>query len=110
MHVRAFPGNDETLRLRAAELLVEAFPHENGWPRLDLALEEVDEALVRERRCRAAIDEDGQLLGWIGATPGYRGRVWELHPLVVRANARGRGIGRALTNDLERTLVAEGAL
>ena len=108
--VRAFPRDNEALRSQAAELLVEAFPHENGWPTLALALEEVDEALAPGRCCRAALDEDGRLLGWIGAMPGYRGRVWELHPLVVRANARGHGIGRELTRDLEGALAAKGAL
>ena len=110
MRLCAFPKDDESLRRQAAELLVEAFPHENGWPTLERALEEVDEALVPARRCRAAIDVDGRLLGWVGATSGYRGRVWELHPLVVRAAARGRGIGRQLTTDLEHTLGREGAL
>ena len=110
LNVRAFPRDDDSLRSQAAELLVEAFPHENGWPTLALALEEVDEALAPGRCCRAAIDDDGQLLGWIAAMPGYRGRVWELHPLVVRANARGNGIGRELTRDLEGALAAKGAL
>lgn len=110
MRVIAFSASDELVCRQAAELLVEAFPHDNGWPTLDAAIEEVTEALLPERRCRAALDDDGQLLGWIGSTPGYRGRVWELHPLVVRASKRGSGIGRELVRDLERTLTAEGAL
>jgi aminoglycoside 6'-N-acetyltransferase I len=110
MRLAAFPANDELVRRQAAELLVEAFPHDNGWPTLDSAIEEVTEALLPTRRCRAALDDDGQLLGWIGSAPGYRGRVWELHPLVVRASKRGKGVGRALVRDLERALTAEGAL
>jgi len=110
IHVLPFPREDETLRCQAAELLVEAFPHENGWPTLALALEEVDEALAPGRCCLAALDQDGQLLGWVAAMPGYRGRVWELHPLVVRATARGHGIGRDLTGALERTLAMKNAL
>jgi GNAT superfamily N-acetyltransferase len=47
----------------------------------------------------AAID-DGQLLGWIAGRPDYRSRVWELHPVVVRADARGHGIGRELVRNL----------
>ena len=89
--IGAFP-KDHHARRQAAELLVEAFPHDNGWPTLELALEEVDEALAPERRCLAALDGD-QLLGWIAAVPDYRDRVWELHPLVVRADARKRGVG-----------------
>jgi len=110
MRIVAFPNNDEPICRQAAELLVEAFPHANGWPTLDAAIEEVTEALLPERRCRAALDDDGHLLGWIGSMPGYRGRVWELHPLVVRASARGRGVGSELVRDLERTLTVEGAL
>ncbi len=111
MRIVALPRDNEVICRQAAELLVAAFPHDNGWPTLPDAIEEVSEALAPDRRCRAAIDHDGQLLGWIGSMPGgYRGRVWELHPLVVRADVRGRGIGRALTRDLERTLAAEGAL
>jgi aminoglycoside 6'-N-acetyltransferase I len=110
VRIAAFPEDDERLRVQAAELLVEAFPHDNGWPTRDLALEEVGEALAADRRCRAAIDDNGQLLGWIGSLPQYRGRVWELHPLVVRADVRRRGIGRELTRDLERTVFAEGGL
>ena len=73
----------------------------NGWPTLEAALAEVDEGLAMDRRRLAAIDSDGSLLGWIAAMPDYRGRVWELHPLVVRADARGRGLGRALVRELE---------
>jgi hypothetical protein len=38
LNVRAFPRDDDSLRSQAAELLVEAFPHANGWPTLALAL------------------------------------------------------------------------
>lgn len=48
----------------------------------------------------AALD-DGQLLGWIGGLPQYDGRVWELHPLVVRPERRLQGIGRALAASFE---------
>lgn len=40
----------------------------------------------------------------------YRGRVWEVHPLVVNGSHRQRGIGRALIEDLERLVVFRGAL
>jgi len=106
VRITAFPRD---LREQAAELLVEAFPHDNGWPTIEAAREEIDEALVPERRCLAAIDGD-KLLGWVAALPNYRGRVWEMHPLVVRADARGRSIGRALVRELERVVAAQGGL
>ncbi|HEY3804964.1 MAG TPA: GNAT family N-acetyltransferase [Kofleriaceae bacterium] len=95
-------------RLQAAELVAEAFPHPNGWPTIELALEEVDESLAH-RACLAARDGD-QLLGWVAATGLYRGRVWELHPLVVRDRARGGGIGSALVDALARDVAARGGL
>ena len=95
-------------RTRAAELLVEAFPHDNGWPTLEQALEEVDESLAT-RTCLAAFDRD-LLLGWVAATPLYRGRVWELHPLVVRTAQRTQGIGRALVDALAADITARGGL
>jgi aminoglycoside 6'-N-acetyltransferase I len=95
-------------RLHAAELLVEAFPHANGWPTIALALAEVDDSLAKGA-CLATRDGD-RLLGWIAATPLYRDRVWELHPLVVRSDARGRGLGRALVDALAHEVAARGGL
>jgi aminoglycoside 6'-N-acetyltransferase I len=40
----------------------------------------------------------------------YRGRVWELHPLVVAKSHRGQGIGRALVQDFEHLAAGHGAL
>lgn len=95
-------------RIQAAELLLEAFPHSNGWPTIELALEEVDESLAG-RVCLAARDDD-RVLGWIAATPMYRNRVWEIHPLVVRSDTRGQGVGRALVDAIAREAVASGVL
>jgi aminoglycoside 6'-N-acetyltransferase I len=97
------PPGDESAIQQAANLLVEGFREHwpSAWPDIDAALAEVREALEPGKICRAAIDEDGSLLGWIGGIPGYGGNVWELHPLVVRADRRNRGIGRALVADLE---------
>jgi aminoglycoside 6'-N-acetyltransferase I len=87
----------------AAALLVEAFPHANGWPTLAEALEEVAETE------RAWVAIDGELVGWIGAKRTFRNRVWEIHPLVVRAAVRSRGIGRALIDEVARVAAREGA-
>src|SRR5439155_21254847 len=58
---------------------------------------------------RAALDEDGALVGWVGVRHNYA-RVWELHPLVVAEHVRGRGIGRALVEAAEELAAGGGAL
>jgi len=66
--------------------------------------------LSGDRICRAAIEEDGALLGWIGAIPTYNGNVWELHPLVVSNRSQGQGIGRRLVEDLEAQVASRGGV
>ena len=94
-----------------AALLVEGFQRDwpDAWPDLAAAREEVLECAVEGWLARVARDDDGRVLGWIGGRPDY-GLVWELHPLVVRADRRGEGIGRALVADLERLVAARGAV
>jgi aminoglycoside 6'-N-acetyltransferase I len=82
----------------------------DAWPDLDAALAELRECLVSERTARAALDDDGTLLGWVGAIPTYDGHVWEVHPLAVRPDRQGQGIGRALLADLEALAAARGVL
>lgn len=109
MRVIVFP-EDGGARDAAAAMLNEAFPWPTGWPTIDEAREEVDEARGDDRICLAAVDGDGALIGWVGAhDAGYDGRVWELHPLVVRAEARGRGVGRALVARVEEEAARRGA-
>ncbi len=97
---------------QAARLLVEGFRDDwpGAWPNEEEALQEVREALGADRICRVARGEDGTVLGWIGGIPGYEGKVWELHPLVVRSDVRRRGVGRALVSDLEARVRERGAL
>jgi aminoglycoside 6'-N-acetyltransferase I len=103
------PGDDELVR-QSATLLVEGFKDNwpDAWPNIDAALEEVRESLGEGRISRVAVDEDGAVLGWIGGIPSYEGNVWELHPLVVRADIQRRGIGRALVTDLEERVRERG--
>jgi aminoglycoside 6'-N-acetyltransferase I len=98
---------DETDAIdQAAALLVDAFPH---WlPTVEMARAEVAEALGIDRICLVA-RAGNEILGWVGAIPGYS-HAWELHPLVVRADVRGLGVGRALVTALEERVRAAGAL
>lgn len=86
---------------QVADLLFANFATPDGWPTIESALLEVQESLAPDRISRVALDDQGNVIGWIGGMQDYDGHVWELHPLVVCANSRGQGIGRALVLDLE---------
>src|SRR5262249_47945021 len=104
--------DDQAMVDACAALLVEGFARD--WPgaRPDPAAGrgEVGECLADGWIARAALDADGTVLGWIGGRPEYDGNVWELHPLVVRADRRRAGVGRALVADLERLAGQRGGL
>jgi aminoglycoside 6'-N-acetyltransferase I len=105
------PDRDLAVR-QTATLLVEGFKEHwpDAWPDTDSALEEVRRSFGPGRISRIAIDEHGSVLGWIGGIEQYDGRVWELHPLVVKRDRRRRGIGRALVADLEERVRERGGL
>ena len=96
------PLAGEALLEAAAALLVEGFRDNwpDAWPTIEDGRVEVAEALEAGRVALAAVGPGGELAGWIGAIPEYRGRVWEVHPLVVDAAWRRRGVARALVDAL----------
>jgi aminoglycoside 6'-N-acetyltransferase I len=98
----------DDIREQAAILLVDHFDEPRGWPTLELAREEV--ALVLREGFGRAVLAGEVLLGWVGGLPEYQGRVWELHPIVVRREDRRRGIGRALVEAFEGEAARRGAL
>jgi aminoglycoside 6'-N-acetyltransferase I len=104
-------GADPALHEQAAELLVEGFRDmwPDAWPDIQSARHEVAQALASERIALAAVENHG-VAGWVGGIETYEGNVWELHPLVVRAGLRGRGIGSSLVRALEQEVAARGAL
>jgi aminoglycoside 6'-N-acetyltransferase I len=97
----------QLIREQAAVLLVEGFDEPRGWPTVELAREEV--ASVLRDGFALAIVDGSTLLGWIGGLPEYAGRVWELHPMVVRREYRRRGNGRALVEAFEAEACRRGA-
>jgi aminoglycoside 6'-N-acetyltransferase I len=112
MHIIDLTSQDQSLVEQAAALLVEGFREHwpGSWPDQDSGLAEVREALEPGKICRAAVDDDGTLLGWVGGIEHYDGHVWELHPLVVRPGRQREGIGRALVADLEEQVRSRGGL
>jgi aminoglycoside 6'-N-acetyltransferase I len=105
------PG-DAALVRQVAELLVEGFrEHEpEAFPDMGVALAEVRRSFDQERLSRVAVATSGAALGWIGGIRHYRGRAWELHPLVVRPDRQRLGVGRALVRDLEERVHERGAI
>lgn len=97
---------------QTAEILVEAFKEHwsNAWRDIEAARKEVEESFADERISRIAVDENNDVLGWIGGASMYDGNVWELHPLVVNPKYQGRGIGKALVEDFEEQVKKRGGL
>ena len=102
--------DDESIIQQVAALLVEGFAahYPTAWPTLGSALEEVRESFGEGHISRVALDEDGSVLGWIGGIRVYHGFVWELHPLVVKMQQQGKGVGRALVLDFEERVRERG--
>ena len=102
---------DAALIEPTAQLLLDTFRGRTGdWQDFGAARDEVLASLEDGRVSRIVLDQAGTVVGWIGAIPSYGGRVWEIHPLVVREADRQRGIGRALIEDLERLAATRGVL
>jgi len=100
---------NESQRRQAAQMLTDELPM--GWPTLVEAIDEVNELLNNEPDflLLAAVD-NGEMLGWCGMQPHYDGKVFELHPLVVRHDWQRKGIGTALLNAIEKAARGKGGL
>ena len=103
------PDDEEAIH-QTADLLVKSFQEHspNSWPDIEAASREVQQSFRADRISRIAVDESGAVLGWVGGIREYRGNVWELHPLAVRPDCQGKGIGRTLVTDLEEQVRERG--
>lgn len=99
MHIIQVQADDTHFIEQAARLLTDLFPQTQEWETHEGAVEEVN-GILEEGQIFAMV-EDEQLLGWIGTLRAYNDNTWELHPLAVRSDQQGRGIGRALVLKLE---------
>jgi aminoglycoside 6'-N-acetyltransferase I len=97
---------------QAAQILFDGFQTiwSKYYPDLEAARREVVRSLAQDRISRVALDDAGQVLGWIGGVPEYDGQVYVIYPLVVREDVRDQGLGRELVADLERLVRERGAL
>lgn len=102
----------ENSRTQAASILVEGFAEHwpEAWPDIQSAAVTVRESLIDGRISRAAVDQDGNVVGWSAAEPLYQGNVWELDVLIVRPRCQRQGIGRALLLDMEAQVARMGGL
>lgn len=102
---------DETAIAQTAALLTKAFTHiPDTWDTFAEARAEVLESFQPDRISRVALDEHGNVVGWVGGIPQYDGNVYELHPLAVKPTHQRQGIGRALVADFETQVRARGAI
>ena len=105
---------NQSHRTQAAQMLTDELPL--GWATLTDALEEVADRVDNIERdgdsesLFLAAVEDEEVLGWVGMLPSYNGRVYELHPLVVRRDKQRKGIGTILVRALEAEAKKRGAL
>jgi aminoglycoside 6'-N-acetyltransferase I len=110
LEIRDLQKGDEGTIDELAALLVAGFREQApaAWPTMQSARREVRSSLGRGHLSRVARDGEGRVVGWIGGRRQYDGHVWELHPLVVRPDRQGQGIGPALVRDLERCVRERG--
>ncbi|MEO9027538.1 MAG: GNAT family N-acetyltransferase [Ktedonobacteraceae bacterium] len=109
MQITDLHPDDERAIEQAARLLVEGFSP-LAWPDMETALAEVRASFENDHISRVALDEQSNVLGWIGGVSEYDGNVWEMHPLVVDVRAQGQGIGRSLVQDFEKLVQARGCV
>lgn len=79
-------------------------------PTMEAAEEALRECLSPGNTQLAAV-ENGEVIGFGGIlTPTYDGRVYELHPLAVRADKQKQGVGKLIITALEDEARARGGL
>lgn len=110
MRIVDVPNDEKFIRL-VAEVLLDGFTTSgiNPWENPAAAIAEVKASLQENRISRVCLDDEKNVLGWIGGFHDYA-LVWELHPLVVAAKRQNQGIGSRLVKDLEKQVKKRGGL
>jgi aminoglycoside 6'-N-acetyltransferase I len=110
MKIEDLSPDDSAAIEQVAALLVDYAPNRAAaWPDLEAAMETIEDALDEDSIARVALNDAGNVVGFVAAAPQYS-HAWELHPLVVARDEQRRGIGRALVADLEELVAEEGGL
>jgi len=105
VRVTPFTLADEVYFQEAAGLLETNFPEAYDGE----GLLELEKCLSKNRVAFKAM-KGNEFFGFVSSLEAYGPYGWELHPLVVKKEARNRGIGRALVEALEETLQERGVL
>lgn len=87
-------------------LLIDTF----GESRPGKWLQSIHDSFTAGRISLVAIDDNDNVIGWVGGIKRYSGNVWELHPLVVRSDHRKMGIGSRLVQEFELKVKENGGL
>ncbi len=106
-------GHGDAVRLEETAALLQDGFRDTGsrdWRTRADAMRSVRESLHEDCISRVALDGSARVSGWVAGLRTYDGRVWELHPLVVRRDRRGQGVGRALVADFEAQVRRRGGL
>lgn len=106
--IEIFKIADHDHRIQAESLLRDAFPEAYEKPEKNAEIE-VSNILSDERVALKAVYEE-KLIGFTGAIPQYGITGWELHPLVVDKEYRGKGIGEKLVSFLEKEVLERGGI
>lgn len=106
MKIGEFPRGNQNFFRQGAELLRECFPQAYSGKQADREMVQI----LEEERIALLAEEEGHLVGLIGAMPQYGVTAWELHPLAVTASCRREGIGSALVARLEQECASKGCI
>lgn len=110
MRIIDLEKHDQKSIEQIAKILQESFRGQcPDYDKIEDARKKVLEAFDDHELSRIALDENGDVLGWIGGIRQYNGHVYELDPLVVRKNTQGLGVGKALVEDFEKCVAAKNA-
>ncbi len=105
MKIVRFDTLNNFQRRQAAQMLTDEIPE--GWATLFDAEKEIEECEENPEHILFAAVQDDEVVGWVGLEPQY-GKVFELHPLVVRGDMQGKGIGSKLLELIEKTAKEKG--